>query len=271
MATAVISRMNVGTAIVPAFTRAPGLLAVSAATLAGLAPARCTIGVGASSIAVVQTWGGVPYELPYERTRDVVRFLRQALTGQRVSVDYPTVKVDGLRLVQPPAVAPDLLIAALRPSMLRLAGRDADGAVLTWVSPADVRRMAPYVQAGGTDRRVVVWVSVCPSTDAERVRDRMRPFVAEYLNVAGYAASQDWLGRAGVLDPVWTAWRDGRRRDAIAAVPDSLIDEFVVHGSPDRCRARIGEYFDAGATSIALALVALDTDPTAAAIALAPR
>lgn len=271
MASTVVTRLNLGTAIVPAFTRAPGLLAVSAATLAALAPARCTIGIGASSVAVVQNWGGVPYEHPYQRTRDVVRFLRQALTGERVTVDYPTVKIDGLRLVHPPAVQPDLLIAALRPSMLTLAGRDADGAVLTWVSPADVRTMAPYVTAGGADRRLVVWVSVCPSTDAKRVRDQMRPFIAEYLNVAGYAASQTWLGRAAQLTPMWEAWRAGRRRDAVAAVPDALIDELVVHGSPERCRARLAEYFDAGATSIAVSLVALDVDPTTAAVSLAPR
>lgn len=271
MASVLAPELNIGTAVVPVFTRAPGLLAVSAATLARLAPGRCTIGIGASSVAVVEKWGGVPYDRPYQRTRDVMRFLRTALTGDRVTADYETFAVTGFRLTDPPEFTPTLLIGALRPTMLGLAGRESDGAVLTWVSPDDVRRMAPYVHAGGADRNLVVWVSVCPSTDACRVRDRMRPLVAEYLNVAGYAASQAWLGRSAVLQPMWDAWRDGRRRDAVAAVPDQVIDEFVVHGSRQQCRDRLQQYYDAGATSLVLSLVALDTDPTACALGLAPE
>jgi probable F420-dependent oxidoreductase len=269
VATVVAPELNVGTAVVPAFTRAPGLLAVSAATLATLAPGRCTIGVGASSATVVQRWGGVPYVQPYQRTRDVLRFLRAALAGQRVTAEYETFAVEGYRLPSPPAVPPRLLAAALRPAMLGLAAREADGAVLTWVSPADVRRMTALLRPG---QSAVVWVSVCPSTDAERVRDAMRPLVAEYLTVPGYAASQEWLGRAGVLRPVWDAWADGRRRDAVAAVPDALIDEFVVHGSPQRCRDRLEQYYAAGATSLALSLVTGDMtggDPVTAVAALA--
>ncbi len=259
--------LAVGTAVVPAFTRGPGLLAVSAATLAGLAPGRTTIGIGASSFAVVQSWGGLAYEHPYQRTRDVLRVLRAALTGERVSQHFETFEVDGFRLAMPPTVPPRLLIAALRPTMLTLAAREADGAVLTWVSPDDVRRMRAYL---GPTQSVVTWVSVCPSTDAARVRDAVRPQVAEYLTVAGYAASQEWLGRSDVLRPVWDAWADGRRRDAVAAVTDSLIDEFVVHGSPEHCRERLAEYGAAGASELALSIVPLDRNPIACIEALAP-
>lgn len=267
VAATVAPRLRVGTAVVPAFTRAPGLLATSAATLASLAPGRCTIGVGASSVAVVQRWGGIPYERPYQRTRDVVQFLRAALGGARVTREYETFAVEGFRLVQPPEIPPRLLVAALRPAMLGLARRMADGAVLTWVSPDDVRRMVGRL---GPDAEVVVWVSVCPSADADRVRDVMRPRVAEYLTVAGYAASQEWLGRGDVLRPVWDAWADGRRADAVAAVPDALVDELVVHGSVQRCRERLEEYYAAGATSLAISPVTLQHDPAWCVKELAP-
>jgi probable F420-dependent oxidoreductase len=271
MASVVAPTLHLGTGIVPAFTRAPGLLAVSAATLANLAPGRCTIGIGASSVAVVQSWGGVRYEQPYQRTRDVARFLRAALTGDRVTAQYETFEVDGFRLVNPPEYVPPILIAALRPTMLGLAGREADGAVVTWVAPDDIRKMAPYVHAGGVGRQIVAWASVCVSTDADGVRDRMRPFVAEYLNVAGYAAFQEWLGRGGVLQPMWTAWADGRRRDAVAAVPDHVIDELIVHGPAAYCRERLTEYLDAGVTCLAISLMPFDLDPTTAAVELARR
>jgi probable F420-dependent oxidoreductase len=270
MASVVAPSLHLGTAVVPAFTRAPGLLAVSAATLAALAPGRCTVGIGASSVAVVERWGGVPYTSPYERTRDVLRFLRPALAGARVSERFATFAVDGFRLANPPAVPPDLLVAALRPRMLGLAAELADGAVLTWVSPADVERMAVHVRALDPAHRIVVWVTVCPSTDGAAVRDRMRPVVAEYLNVAGYAGSQRWLGRADTLTPIWEAWTAGRRRDAVAAVPDSLVDEFVVHGSVPACRERLAEYCAAGASELVVSVLPLDADPTECARRLAP-
>jgi probable F420-dependent oxidoreductase len=268
-ASVVAPSMHLGTAVVPAFTRAPGLLAVSAATLAALAPGRCSIGVGASSATVVQSWGGVPYDRPYQRTRDVVRFLRAALTGARISQVYETFSVDGFCLPEPPPVAPNLLIAALRPGMLALAGREADGAVLTWASPTDVARMVGYV--GSDNPQIVVWVSVCPSTDVDRIRDQVRPLVAEYLNVPGYAAFQEWLGRGDQLRPMWTAWSEGRRRDAVAAVPDAVIDELIVHGSPQRCRERLAEYTAAGATTLALSILPGELDPIDAARSIALR
>lgn len=267
MAATVAPELRVGTSVVPAFTRAPGLLAVSAATLAAFAPGRTTIGIGASSTTVVERWGGVEYRQPYQRTRDVLRFLRPALAGDRVSVDLETFAIDGYRLWNPPAVPPQLIIAALRPAMLGLAAREADGVALTWVSPADVGRMSGYL---GAEQTKLVWVSVCPSTDAAKVRDAVRPAVAEYLTVAGYAASQEWLGRGDLLRPIWQAWADGRRRDAVAAVPDSLVDEFVVHGSAERCRDRLEQYYSAGATSLALSIVDVGLDPLACIEALAP-
>ena len=117
----------------------------------------------------------------------------------------------------------------------------------------------------------MTWVSVCPSSDAERVRDAVRPNVAEYLTVSGYAASQEWLGRGDLLRPVWDAWADGRRRDAVAAVSDELVDEFVVHGTPERCRERLAEYAAAGSTALALSFVALDRDPISCLVEMAGR
>ncbi len=75
--------LRLGTAIVPVFTRGPALIAMSAATLAGLAPGRFVLGLGASSPAIVQDWNGLAFDEPVRRTRDVLRFVRAALAGER--------------------------------------------------------------------------------------------------------------------------------------------------------------------------------------------
>ena len=75
--------LRLGTAIVPAFTRGPACLAQSVGALAQAAPGRLAFGIGTSSNVIVEGWNGIPFEQPYQRTRDMVRFLRAALTGAK--------------------------------------------------------------------------------------------------------------------------------------------------------------------------------------------
>jgi alkanesulfonate monooxygenase SsuD/methylene tetrahydromethanopterin reductase-like flavin-dependent oxidoreductase (luciferase family) len=131
-------------------------------------------------------------------------------------------------------------VAALREGMLRLAGREGDGAIINWLSADDVDGGRPWcTRAGGEDREVVARIFVCPSENAEVVRAAAKFAIAAYLNVPVYAAFHDWLGRGDALAPMWDAWRAGDRKAALAAIPDEVVDDLVVHGSPEQCRARI--------------------------------
>jgi probable F420-dependent oxidoreductase len=255
-------RLRLGTAIVPAYTRSPACFAQSVASLADAAPGRFAIGIGSSSNVIVERWNGVPFVEPYKKVRDVVRFLRDALGGEKVTKTYDTFEIQGFRLGVRPEHAPPILVAALREGMLRLAGREADGAIINWLSPRDVLRVAEVVRAaaGGEDREIVARIFVCPSDNAPVVREAAKFAIAAYLNVPVYAAFHDWLGRGEVLTPMWEAWKAGDRKAALAAIPDDLVDELVVHGSPAVCRARIQEYFDNGVTTSSLAIMPLDPD-----------
>src|SRR5687767_2656445 len=95
MAASLVPAIRLGTAIVPIFTRGPALLAMTAASLADLAPGRFTLGVGTSSENIVNRWNGLPFVDPYKRARDTVRFLRRALTGERIEEEYETFTIRG--------------------------------------------------------------------------------------------------------------------------------------------------------------------------------
>jgi alkanesulfonate monooxygenase SsuD/methylene tetrahydromethanopterin reductase-like flavin-dependent oxidoreductase (luciferase family) len=143
--------------------------------------------------------------------------------------------------------------------MLRLAGREANGAIINWLSAADVTKVTAVVReaAGGEDREIVCRIFVCPSEDTEAVRAGAKMAIAAYLNVPVYAAFHEWLGRGETLTPMWEAWRAGDRKQALAVIPDSLVDELVVHGSPAECRTKIQRYFDNGVTTSSLAIMSL--------------
>lgn len=253
-------RLRLGTAIVPAYTRSPALFAQSVASLADAAPGRFAIGIGSSSNVIVERWNGVPFVEPYKKVRDVVRFLRDALTGEKISKQYDTFAVNGFRLGVRPEQAPPILVAALREGMLKLAAREGDGAIINWLSPDDVPKVAGVIReaAGGVDKEIVCRIFVCPSENADVVRAAGRFAIAAYLNVPVYAEFHRWLGRGDVLQPMWDAWQAGDRKAALAAIPDDVVDSLIVHGSPAECRATIQRYFDNGVTTSSLAILALD-------------
>lgn len=255
-------RLRLGTAIIPAFTRAPALMAQSAAALADAAPGRFALGLGTSSDVIVQRWNGVPFERPYYRVRDMVRFLRDAFAGEKVTRQYDTFSVDGFRLGIRPEQQPPILVAALRGGMLRLAGREADGAIINWLAPHDVPTVTRVVHAaaGGEPREIVARIFVCPSENTEVVRANARRAIAAYLNVPVYAEFHRWLGRGDQLAGMWSAWQAGDRKRALAEIPDAVVDDLVVHGSAAACRARIEEYFANGVTTTSLAILPLDPE-----------
>jgi probable F420-dependent oxidoreductase len=247
---------RLGVAIIPAFTRGPATLAMSVASLAEAAPGRFVMGIGTSSNVIVERWNGIPFEKPYARVRDTVEFMRAALAGEKIEEDYESFSIKGFRLqMSPLAEQPKILVAALREGMLKLAGRVGDGAILNWLSAEDVQTVAPFVHAGGEGKEIVARLFVCPTRDAEMARTIGRRMIAAYLTVPVYAAFHEWLGRGERLEGLWSNWKAGDRKAALEAIPDEIVDQLVIHGSPDACREHVARYVEAGVDTPALAIV----------------
>jgi probable F420-dependent oxidoreductase len=255
-----------GTAIASVFARGPAMLAMSAAAVADLAPGRFALGIGASSPVLTQDWNAAAYERPLDRVRDTARFLRSALSGATVDEKFTTFAVRRFRLEQPPQQVPPILVAALRPAMLRVAAAEADGAILNWLGANDVATARAVL---GSRSLVVARIFVCCSPETDVVRAAARRLIAGYLTVPGYAAYQRWLGREESLTPMWTAWEAGDRRAAAAAVPDDVVDDLIVHGTPEACAEHLRRYHDAGVDVPVVKFLGLDPARDIAADALA--
>jgi len=251
--------LRLGTAIVPVYTRGPALIAMSAASMAAAAPGRFVLGLGASSPAIVANWNGLDFTEPYKRTRDVLRTTRAALAGERVDGEFDTFTLKRFKLERAPDLPPQIVLAALRRQMLHLAGREADGAILNWLASYDVAQCV--FEIGNVDAEVVARIFVCPTEDVDFARAMGRMLISSYLTVPAYAAFHDWLGRGAALRPMHEAWAAGDRKAASASVPDQVIDDLVLHGSPQSCRDQVQAYVDAGVKTPVLALLPTPAGP----------
>ncbi|MGA2970232.1 MAG: LLM class F420-dependent oxidoreductase [Acidimicrobiales bacterium] len=261
-------RLNLGVAVTPVFTRGPGLLAMSIASLAEVAGGRFTMGLGSSSEPVVERWNGIKYDKPYARTRDVLNFVKRALDGEKIDEVYETFEVHGFKLSRPVIERPPILLGALRPGMLRLAGREADGAILNWLAATDVAKCRAEVGEGKT---IAARLFVVPTPDKDVARSIGRRMISSYMTVNAYAEFHRWLGRGDALEPMWDAWALGDRKLANQVIPDAVVDELIIHGSYDECREHVARYVEAGVQIPSIAIVPFGIDLKEAVEGLSPR
>ncbi|MET0921418.1 MAG: LLM class F420-dependent oxidoreductase [Acidimicrobiia bacterium] len=269
LAAAWTSKLRLGAGVVSSFTRGPGILAMTAAGMANAAPGRFVLGIGSSSDIIVRNWNGIPFDKPYSRTRDVARFLKAAFTGESVTEQYETFAVKSFRLPKLES-PPKVVIAAARERMLRLAASESDGAMINLCSAADVVRIAAIVHEENPDAEIIDRIMVCPTDDTEAVYRAVKPTLAAYTSVGVYRAYHEWLGRSDVLGETWAAWAAGDRAAAVAAVPDSVVDELCVHGTPEQCREHLARFVENGVTTPVLAIMNIGGDTREAIRALAP-
>jgi probable F420-dependent oxidoreductase len=261
--------MRLGTAIVPVFTRPPGLIAMSAATVQQLSGGRLILGLGTSTPVIVQQWMDVPFEHPLIRVRETVAAIRGAFSGQKVTVEGKTVQINGFRMNVTLDKPPPIYLGAQGEKMLRLVGEIGDGLITNFITPSSLPAMIAHVREGQRDAGkdtsapldVVCRIFVAVDDDSDALRAELRRHLTAYMTVPQYNNFFREIGFEREATTAADAWNAGDRKAALAAVPDRMLEEIYVFGSPDRCRARLAEYARAGVTATALQPESFAPDP----------
>jgi probable F420-dependent oxidoreductase len=255
MAAAWAPALRLGTSVVPAQTRGPATLAMTAATLGSANEGGVVLGIGASGPSYVEDINGIPFREPFKRVRDTARFLRTAFRGEVVSGSFDSFDIQHFALAQLPEPAPRVMLGALRPGMLGLAAREADGAITNVLAVEDLPKVVAAFRAGGRHQELIGRFFVCPTTDREFGRRIGRQILTPMLMARTYGAFHEWLGRGPLLEPMREAWLAGDRDAAQALLPDDLVDALFVHGDPQACREHLDRFVEAGLDTTIVALI----------------
>lgn len=239
-------RIELGTAVVPTWTRHPEVLAGQALTAQAASDNRIALGVGLAHKPSVEGRYRIPFERPVRHMREYLDVLLPLLGERKVSAEGEIWSCDS-ELVAPPAAAPEVIIAAMGPQMLRLAGRRTDGTILWLVGPRTVEdHIVPTIaaaaeEAGRESPRVIASVPVSVTEDAPAVRDAVAMILAGYNDLPSYRAMMDREGAAGPEDVAIIGGEDeaaaGLERFAAAGATDFGAVEFTINDD-DATRTR---------------------------------
>ena len=199
--------LELGTAVIPTYPRHPHALAMQALTTNAAIGGRLALGIGLSHQVVIEGMYGMSFDKPARHMREYLSILRPLLHGENVSVSSDTLTWRGMGPIQiPGAPAPQLLLAALAPRMLELAGGVADGTVTWMTGPATVGdHIVPSItkaadKEGRPAPRVAVSLPVSITAKPDEAREQAATIFAIYGQLPSYRAMLDREGAEGPAD-----------------------------------------------------------------------
>lgn len=225
--------IDVGTGVVPSWTRHPMAMAQAALTVSALSGGRFTLGLGLSHQLVMEGMLGIPWDRPVRHLREYLDVLMPLLTDRQVAHKGDVFSVQVQLTAEAPA--PPVLIAALGPKMLDLAGARTDGTITWMTGPATLashtlpRLRAAAETAGRPEPRLVAGFPVCVTDDPDAARDRAARVFAMYGQLPSYRAMLD---REGVSGPEGIALVGDEKEvgEQVAAVEEAGATDLI--GTP---------------------------------------
>jgi len=273
------TRIGLGTAIMQMPARTPAMAAMTAMTIDRLSGGRFRLGIGPSGPQVVEGWYGVPYGRPISRTREYVSIVRKILAregrlehhGYHYQIPFTGEGATGLgkplKSILHGRADMKIYTAAITPKGLACSGEVADGVFPVWMDPEKPETLVPYIEEGIAKRDstrglddfdIAPFVTCIVGDDIEACRTPVKGMLALYIGGMGARGKNfytDYATRLGYEDAaikIQDLYLDGKKAEALAAVPDELADSVSLVGPRERIAERIEAWKKSPATTLLL-------------------
>ena len=238
---------RLGSSIVNIYSRSPTLIAMSAATVNSISQGRLLLGLGTSSLPIVEDLHGLKFEKPLLRMSEYIDIIRLALSGSKITFDGEFFHLKNFKLLTKPQNIP-IYVAAINDKMVKLAWNKADG-IIFYLRP--LSELSASVDKLQKTRQIDVACQIitCVSDDAEKAIVRGKKTLAFYIAVG--SIYRKFLSEHG-YDVITCNIYDEYQRTGLSniheLIPDSMLSDLAICGTPQTCLYQISRFTNAGIT-----------------------
>jgi len=242
-----IKTAKIGSSIINIYSRSPALIAMGAATVDTISNGRLVLGLGTSSIPIIEDFHGYNFEKPIQRMKEYVEIIKLVLSGNQVNFDGKIFSLKNFSLlIKPPRQNIPIYLAAINQKMVDLSWQIADG-VLFYLRP--ITELQNTIKKMQEKRQIDVACQLitCMSHDAEKAIERVKKTIAFYVSVG--SIYREFLANNGFQNEtknIYEEYQKSGLKSNHELVPESMLEQLAIYGTPEDCLKKLKKFKDAG-------------------------
>ena len=242
-----VNSPKIGSSIINIYSRSPSLMAMGAATVDTISNGRLVLGLGTSSMPIVEDFHGMKFEKPVSRMREYVEIIRLVLSGKQVNYDGNFFKLKNFSLlIKPLRNSIPIYLAAVNQKMVELTWEIADG-VIFYLRP--ISELKNTIEKMQNKKKIDVSCQLitCVSKDSQKAIDRAKNTLAFYISVG--KIYRNFLAKNGFqneTEEIFQEFEKSGLEHVDEFVSDSMIKSLTICGNPQECLTKLKKFKDTG-------------------------
>ena len=238
---------KIGSSIINIYSRSPSTIAMGAATIDTLSNGRLVLGLGTSSIPIVESYHGAKFEKPLQRMKEYVEIIRLALSGRQINYDGEIFKLNNFTLlIKPKRNKIPIYVAAINKKMVELAWNIGDG-VIFYLRP--LKEMKETISKMQSKKKIDVTCQLitCVSENSEEAIKRAKKTIAFYVSVG--EIYREFLAKNGYSSETKNIFEEFKKsgfKSNHELVTDAMLQSLAICGTTNECKEQLNDFVDAG-------------------------
>lgn len=242
-----LKNSKIGSSIINIYSRSPTLIAMGAATVDTISKGRLVLGLGTSSLPIVEEFHGLNFETPLTRMSEYVQIIKKSLSGEKIDFNGKIFSLKNFSLlIKPPRKNIPIYLAAVNQKMVDLCWQIADG-VIFYLRP--LKELEKTIQKMQSKREIDVSCQLitCMSNDAEAAIERVKKTLAFYISVGEiYRKFLVNNGFEKETKNIFEEYKKSGLKSNYELVPESMLEQLCIYGTPSDCIKKLERFYKVG-------------------------